>query len=234
MSWQPHLRRVAWLGSIAAALALAGCGSSSSGNGVASKSPAQILEAAMKAAKSAATMHVSGTMSDEGQPVSLDLELEAGKGGKGTIALEGLSVRLVQINGAVYMNGSEAFYRHVAGSAAAQLLRGKWLKAPASDANFASLASLTDLDKLIGSTLAAHGALVAAGTGMVRGQNVVGVTDKTKGGTLYVATTGPAYPLEIAKSGSSGGTIVFERWNKPVTLEAPVGAININQLKSAH
>jgi hypothetical protein len=27
---------------------------------------------------------------------------------------------------------------------------------------------------------------------------------------------------------------VFERWNKPVTLEAPVGAININQLKSAH
>jgi hypothetical protein len=233
MSRQPHPRRVAWLGLIAA-LALAGCGSSSSGNGVASKPPAQILDAAVKAAKSAATVHVSGSMSDEGQPVSLDLELEAGKGGKGTIALEGLSVKLIQLNGAVYMNGSEAFYRHVAGSAAAQLLRGKWLKAPASDANFASLASLTDLDKLVGSTLASHGALVAAGTSTVRGQKVVGVTDKSKGGTLYVATTGPAYPVEIAKSGSSGGTVVFERWNKPVTLEAPVGAININQLKSAH
>jgi hypothetical protein len=232
MSRPPHRRWAAWLGVPFLVVALGGCGSSSSGNGVASKTPAQILDAAVAAARSAATVHVSGSMSDEGKPVSLDLELEAGKGGKGTIALEGLSVKLVQINGAVYLNGSEAFYRHVAGATAGQLLRGKWLKAPASDVNFASLASLTDLDKLISSTLAAHGALVGAGTSTLDGHKVVGVTDRTRGGSLYVATTGAAYPLEIAKSGSSGGRITFDRWNQPVTLEAPVGALNINQLKS--
>jgi len=231
---RPSPHRGAALLCAALIAALAGCGSSSSGNGLASKSPSQIVVAAKAAAAGAATAHVSGSIVDEGKPISLNMELEAGRGGKGTIALEGLSIRLIQIGGTVFINGSDAFYRHVAGAAAAQLLRGKWLKAPASAGNFSSLASLTNLDKLIGTTLASHGALTGAGTRTVNGQKAVGVTDKTKGGTLYVAATGAAYPLEIVKAGSSGGTIVFDRWNKPVTLTAPAGAININQLQSGH
>ncbi len=68
----------------------------------------------------------------------------------------------------------------------------------------------------------------------MNGQKAVGVTDKSKGGTLYVASTGAAYPLEIAKGGASGGKIVFDRWNKPVSLSAPTEAVNINQLQSGH
>lgn len=218
-----------------AVAALAGCGSSSpAGNGVASKTPTQILAAAKAAADSAATVHVAGSLAQEGKPISLNMELEAGKGGKGTISLEGLAVKIVQIKGTVYINGSDAFYSHVAGSSAAQLLHGKWLKAPSSDGNFSSLASLTELGKLIGATLAAHGALAGAGTTTVNGQKAVGVTDKAKGGTLYVATMGKAYPLEIAKSGKSGGKIVFDRWNQAVTLTAPANAVNIDQLQSGH
>ena len=123
------------------------------------------------------------------------MELVSGKGGKGRLTLEGLTINLIQVNGAVYINGSKAFYTHVAGAAAAQLLQGKWLKAPATGGNFASLASLTELDKLVNSTLAAHGKLVSAGTSTVNGQPAVGVSDATKGGTLYVATTGTAYPI---------------------------------------
>jgi hypothetical protein len=212
---------------------LSGCGSSSpSGNGLASKSPAEIVAAAKAAAAGAASAHVAGSIVDEGKPISLDMELVAGKGGKGKLTLEGLSINLVQVNGAVYMNGSAAFYKHVAGGAAAQLLQGKWLKAPATDANFASLAQLTDLRKLIGTALASHGKLTAAPSKTIAGQKTVGVTDVTKGGTLYVASTGTAFPIEIAKSGASGGTIAFDRWNKPVTLSAPTNAINIDQLKS--
>jgi len=215
---------------------LAGCGSSasSSGNGIASKTPTEIVAAAKTAAVGAATAHVAGTVVNEGKPISLDMELVAGKGGRGKITLEGLSIDLIQINGAVYINGSTAFYRHVAGPAAAQLLHGKWLKAPASSGNFASLASLTNLGKLIDSTLASHGKLSSAGTKTISGQTAVGVTDVAKGGTLYVATTGSAYPIEIVKSGVSGGKIVFDRWNKAVTLTAPANAINVNQLQSGH
>lgn len=212
---------------------LSGCGSaSSSGNGLDSKSPAQIVAAAKAAAAGAASAHVAGSIVDEGKPISLDMELVAGKGGKGKLTLNGLSINLVQVNGAVYMNGSTAFYKQVAGDAAAQLLQGKWLKAPSSDSNFASLAQLTDLKKLIGTTLASHGKLTSAAAKTIAGQKTVGVTDATKGGTLYVASTGTAFPIEIAKTGASGGTITFDHWNKPVTLSAPTNAINIDQLKS--
>jgi hypothetical protein len=212
---------------------LAGCGSSSSGNGVASKTPTQILDAAKAASASAVSAHVAGSIVSEGKPISLDMELVAGKGGKGRIAVEGLSVDLIEVDKAVYIDGSTAFYTHLAGAAAAQLLQGKWLKAPASSANFSSFSSLTDLGKLVGSTLASHGTLSRAASATLNGQKVVGVTD-AKGGTLYVATTGTPYPIEIVKGGASGGKIVFDRWNKPVTLAPPASSVNINQLQSGH
>lgn len=212
--------------------ALSGCGSSSQGNGLSSKSPEQILAAAKAAAAGAASVHVSGSTVTEGKPISLDMELVSGKGGKGRITLEGLGIDLVEVGSAVYINGSAAFYKHVAGSAAAQLLQGKWLKAPAGSSNFASLASLTNLGRLIDTTLASHGKLARAGERTVQGKKAIGVTDTTKGGTLYVASTGTAYPLEIVKTGSAGGKIAFDRWNQPVTLTAPAGAVDINRLQS--
>jgi hypothetical protein len=214
---------------------LSGCGSSSSkSNGTASKSATEVLAAAKAAAAGAASAHVAGAIVDEGKPISLDMKLVSGKGGKGRITLEGLSIDLIQIGKSVYINGSKAFYTHVAGAAAAQLLQGKWLKAPASSSSFASLASLTNLGKLIDTTLASHGKLASTGARTINGQKAVGVTDTTKGGTLYVAATGTAYPLEIVKSGASGGKISFDHWNQPVTLNPPAGAININQLQSGH
>jgi hypothetical protein len=218
---------------VLAAAALAGCGSSSSsGNGVASKTPAQIVALAKSAAAGAATVHVAGSIVSEGKPISLDMELVAGKGGKGRLSLGELSIELIDVDRAVYINGSAAFYSHFVGAAAARLLQGKWLKASAASGVLASLASLTELGKLIDSTLASHGALSPAGTTTVNGQSAVGVTDLAKSGTLYVATTGTAYPIELLKAGAEGGKIVFDRWNQPVSLAVPANAININQLQS--
>jgi hypothetical protein len=218
-----------------AVVALAGCGGSgSSGNGVASKPPTQIIAAAKSACASAKTAHISGSIVSGGKPISLDMKLVAGKGGEGQIVLEGLSIKLIDVGQAVYMNGSTAFYEHIAGSAAAQLLQGKWLEVPASNGGFASLSSLTDLSKLIDTTLAAHGKLANAGTTTIDGQRAVGVTDSAKGGTLYVATSGTPFPLEVIEHGANGGKIVFDEWNEPVRLIAPADSIDIAQLQSAH
>jgi hypothetical protein len=218
-----------------AATLLAGCGSSSSsGNGVASKTPTQIIAAAKAATEGAVSAHVAGSIVSEGKPIALDMELLANKGGKGRITVEGLTVNLIEVDKAVYINGSTAFYKHLAGSAAATLLQGKWLKAPASSQNFASFSALTDLGKLVDSTLAAHGSLARAKDSTVGGQKVVGLTDAAKGGTLYVAGTGAPYPVELVKTGADGGKIVFDRWNKPVTLAPPANSVNINQLQSGH
>lgn len=228
---RPALTAALLLLALALALAIAGCGGSSSGNGVESKSASQILETAKAAASKAASVHIAGSINSGGKPISLDMELLAGKGGKGKISQEGFTINLVQTGGAVYINGSSAFYRHVSGSAAAQLLQGKWLKAPANSGELASLASLTDLSKLIDTALANHGALTKGSTTTIAGQKAIALKDTSKGGTLYVATTGKPYPLEITKAGKESGKVVLDRWDQPVKLTAPAGAIDISKLQ---
>jgi hypothetical protein len=217
-----------------AAIALAGCGSSgsSSSNGIASKTPAEILTAATAAANGASSVHVSGSIVSGGSPITLDLELVAGKGGRGQISEDGLSFNLIQVDGTAYISGSPAFYSHFGGPAAEKLLAGKWLKAPASSGSFSSLGSLTDLNQLLDTTLSNHGALTKGPTTTINGQPALSVSDASHGGALYVATTGKPYPIEISKAGKTGGKITFDRWNAPVKLTAPTNAIDLSQLES--
>jgi hypothetical protein len=214
---------------------IAGCGSSSgsSENGVAAKSPTEILAATKAAADSASAVHVSGSLVSGGAPITLDLNLVAGKGGKGSISENGLSFELIQVGNYAYISGSSKFYEHFAGAAAAQLLQGKWLKAPAATGSFATLASLTDLRKMVDAALAQHGTLTKGSKTTISGQAVVPVIDAAQSGTLYVATTGQPYPIQISKSGAGGGSVVFNNWNQPVTLTAPKNAISLSELQHA-
>lgn len=211
---------------------LAGCGGSkSSSNGVASKSADKIVAAAKAAADGATSVHASGSGSDNGVPLVINLHIVAGKGGKGSLSEHGLSFDLVRIGPTAYIRGSKAFYKRFAGAAAAQLLQGKWLKASALTGQLASLTPLTDLTKFFDNALGNHGTLQKTGTTTVHGVPVVGVKDTTKGGILYVATSGTAFPIEVTKGGSSGGTLTFDQWNQPVTLTAPPNAVDISKLK---
>jgi hypothetical protein len=221
-----------------AAGTLAGCGgSSSSGNGVASKTPTEILASAKALADAAGTVHVSGSIVTGRSPITLDLLLASAKGGRGRLSENGLSFELIELYGTVYIKGSPAFYRAIAGPTATQLLQGKWLKAPANSGGLASLSGLTNLRALVDSALSGHQALAKGTSTTVNGQKVIGVNDSTRGGTLYVATTGPPYPIEITTTGTTGGPsgrVLFDHWNSPVTLTAPADAIDITQLRSGH
>jgi hypothetical protein len=211
--------------------ALAGCGGSS-GNGVASKGATEIVDESKLAADGATSVHVSGSVNSAGSPVTLDLNLAAGKGGKGEISQNGFTFKLILVGDTAYISGGSAFYRHLGGAAAAQLLAGKWLKVPATTGEFASFSSLTDMRKLIDTTLASHGTLKKGATTSVSGQSAIAVTDSAKGGTLYVATTGKPFPLQISKGGSESGTISFGRWNEPIAIAAPSSSVNLAELKS--
>jgi len=221
-------------GPLLLALSLVACGSSASSNDIASKSAPEILAATKLAAEDARTVHVSGTIDNGGRPVTLDVNLRAGKGARGRISENGVSFELIQTGGSVYIKGSPAFYRRVGGATAAQLLQGKWLKAPANSAEFASLSSFTNLRDLVDTALTTEGKLAKSGTTTVNGQPAVGLTNTSKGGTLYVATSGPPYPIEITKTGANGGKISFDRWNQPVTLAPPADALDITKLQSGH
>jgi hypothetical protein len=221
------------LGLIALAAVLAGCGSSSSGNGVASRSASEIFAASQAAATSASSVHVAGALSSNGTPLTLDLDLASGHGGRGKVSQGGLAFELLVLDNTVYIKGSPSFYSHFGGAAAAQLFQGKWLRAPVSGGELASLASLTNFGKLIDQSLANHGALIKGPVTTVDGQSVIELRDAAHDGSLYVATSGHPYPVEVVKRGSEPGRITFSRWNEPVSLSAPAGAIDLSQLEHA-
>lgn len=212
--------------------ALVGCGSSSSGNGVESKSAEEIVKEAKSAADEASSVHVSGSVTASGSPVTLDLSLATGKGATGQISQSGSTFKLIIDGSNAYISGSDAFYRKLGGAAASQLLAGKWLKVPVSTPEFASFDSLTNMRKLLDAALAGHGTLQKGSTTTIGGQSAIAVNDTTRGGTLYVATTGKPYPLQISKSGAEAGKITFDKWDEPVTISAPANSVNLSELKS--
>jgi hypothetical protein len=156
------------------------------------------------------------------------MTLVANRGAKGSLSLDGASFEVVAIGHTVYISGSRSFWRRFAGPAAS-LFAGKWLKAPMSG-QFGSISQLTNLSQLFGKLLSSHAVVTKAALTTVAGQRVVPLTDKTNGGTLYIAVNGPAYPIEIYKPGANGGHFYFSRFNRVVTLQAPAHAIDIAKL----
>lgn len=225
---KPRLALIA-LSSVLTAGLLAACGGSSSENGVASKSPDEIVTAASNAVNQASSMHVAGSIVSSGVPLSLNLNLVSGKGGRGEMSESGLVFRIVDVGQTIYIQGTPAFWQHFGGAAAARVLSGRWLKAPASG-QFASIAELTNMQALMSQLLRSHGSLSKGSVTTVRGKKAVAVSDKTRGGTLYIAATGHPYPIEIRKLGDSGGQIVFDRFNQQVSLAPPTNAIDLSQL----
>lgn len=236
------MTRAASLALALAALLLAGCGSSpTADNGVAAKSGAEILAAARSAAERAATVHVAGSILSAGKPISLNMELVADKGGQGRLTHGDLEIELVALNKATYASGNAAFYERFVGAGAAARLRGSWLRQASARGPLRSLAALADLHQLIDIALDGHGALSRGRATKIDGRSAVAVADRDRGGTLYVATTGIPYPLEITEPGTQAGslepgagagTLVFDRWNEPATINPPTHIVNVDQLQS--
>jgi hypothetical protein len=248
------IRRTASAVAVAAvaAVAVSACGSSSGGssststsassssgsggapsNGITSKSADQILTTSITAAEAAKSVHVMGAIKSGGQSVGLDLQIVQGKGASGTIAEGSASFKLVDVGGNFYMQPDQAFLLKFAHTkAAADLFKGKWLKGSSTDANFASFGELTSIKTLMGSLTKAHGTLTKGATSTLGGQSVIALKS-SKGGTMYVATTGQPYPLQVSKdSGGQSGKVTFSDYNKAFAITAPTNSISIDQLQS--
>ena len=218
---------------VLAGLLLAGCGShgsSANSNGEASKSADKVLADAKAAVDSASSARVSGNILSGGTPIKLDLSMANGQA-KGSMSTSGLSFNLIRIGNTAYIQGSDDFYKHFAGAAIAQLLHGKWLKASITSGRFASFEPLTNVRLLFDKVASNHGKLANDGAKTFDGQKVVEIRDTSDNSKLYVSATGTAYPVAIVGGKKSqSGTITFSDWNKPLSVSAPKGAIDISKL----
>lgn len=214
------------------ALLSTGCGSKhgAASNGESAKTAAQIIADVEAATKSATAVHIAGSGSNGGTTLMINLHLVAGKGGEGFVSLGGIGFDIVRIGAKAYFKGGPAFLKHYGGTVAAQLFKGKWFVAPADSGDFASFTPLTDLDKLTAEILSSHGALKKGAETTIDGQPAIAIVDTAKGGTIYVATTGKPYPLELTAASGSAGTITFTGWDQPSALVAPKGAIDYSKL----
>jgi hypothetical protein len=96
-----------------------------------------------------------------------------------------------------------------------------------------TLGEVTDIDGLMGqvTSSASHGKLANDGETTYKGQEVVVIRDTSDGSKLYVAATGPPYPVAIvAGKTADTGTVTFDGWNESVEISAPQGALDISKL----
>ena len=216
------------------ALLAGGCGSSGQkSNGVEDKTAHEIVQSAATAAKSASSVHISGSI-DAGGPVTIDLTLAKNQGGKGEIKTNGMSFQIISTGGKVYFKTDAAALQKLTGAGiAGQLLAGRWIVAPSSLGQVSSFDALTNLTKLFNSLTTSLGVLQKGDTTKINGQPAIAVTSTRKGGggTLYVATTGQPYPLQLQGSKGNAGTITFDKWDEPVTISPPANPVDFSKLK---
>ena len=208
---------------------LASSGGGGTPNAQQSDHAAALVASARRAIASASSVFVTGSVDSGGQVIGLRLKLVNGQGGEGTITARGASIQLIVVHGRGYMTTTAAGWRRLAGANGAEigaLLNGSWISLPPTG-EFSSLFKLTSQNVLFAHLLASHGTFVRGSTTTLDGEHVISVTNTATGGTLYIATTGPPYPVEITKSGPNAGTVRFSNENQPVHLAAPPHSISL-------
>jgi hypothetical protein len=219
------VRRLAAVGLATFALVAAGCASAApkpsgpASNGVASKSPAQILAAAQKATISARTVRIVGSGTFNGNAIELDIVAGHGAGG-GTVSEGGATLDTVLAAKEIYLKATEASWMTLTHQQAiAKLLANRWVDAPSTTASFSTITNIFDLRQLV-SNLHGSGAVTKGKVTNLHGRPVVALVDSA-GSILYVATTGKPY-IEAIKAGKkSTGAVDFEQYNTATPPAAP-------------
>lgn len=222
---------------LVALLCVAGCGGgsgSSSTNqpsGEATKPANQVVKDAVNAAEAASSVHITGRVVDSGKQIGVDLSLVRGKGATGTVTFRGAEVDVVLVGGTGYLRAGSDFWQQVPhASLFAPLLADKWLKIPTNNAQVGSFLGVANEKKLF-DKLTVHGEITNRGATTYKGQSVVAVNDARKHATLYVAASGTPYPVAFVKTARpNAGALMFDNWDRSVTLTAPKGALDLSQL----
>jgi hypothetical protein len=204
-------------------LSIAACGSSGSVGSQATPSGRSLESDAAAALRAAHSVKLSGTITDNGKIVRIDLGFFRSGAVGGSIGGQftgssSISLDLIVTGGAAYLLVNKQYFNSVlrlggVPASACATLCGKYLKLPARQFKSFDLNGLTNHTfdpkiKLSGTVT----------TSTINGQPAYRLSD-TVGNYLYVAKNGTHYPIEITRPGS--GTVVFSEWNSVPPISAP-------------
>lgn len=202
-------------------------------NGIADKQPAQIVAAAAKALASAGSVHVTGTVRESGARYTFDLVLERAAA-KGSMTAPMLGIKNAQFDfvvaaGKLFIRSS-TLWRKVGGTAAAQLLNNRWVVLPKASFRDFRFRSIRVFARSIHS--GSPGKPRRAGpVTMINGHPAIPV--RSGDSIVYVATTGPPFPLRAMPSthAAGQGVVDFTAYNAPVKIGPPPNAVDLSQLR---
>ena len=190
---------------------------------LASLTPAQIATRAVADLKTVTSVHVTGSGTDSGQQVRLDLRLARGRGCRGRITLVGKgSFRMIVIGAVAWIKPNVMFWKTYGGANAAALkvLSGKWLKTT-SRSNLGSLAQICQ-PRLLARNFGDLGILVSKARTTISGQPALRLSARSKArGAIFVSDSGSPEFLRVIDGGSQGGQLDFTGYGAPVSLSAP-------------
>jgi len=226
-------RRLVYAIAAAAAALVAGCGGATSSssaptasptpssNGVADLPPTEILAKAKAALKGADSVHLKGAGGTGSERVEFDIKYTRSNGSAGTVAIAGQQLEIIQTAGTAYVKADAAFWQSQTGSSEiAKLLGGKYLSGPANDPKLKDLAAFGDLQSFADQLLKPEGKITKGEQKTIRGIATIGLVDNSSnGGTLYIATVGEPYPIQV--SSTKDGTLDFLEYGEPVEITAP-------------
>jgi hypothetical protein len=203
------------------AVAVSGCGRATTAtgtttNGLEKKSAADVLQAAAAALSAARSVHVVLT----GPSGHVDVRMQGGSS-TGTVTQADVRVRITIVGGAGYVKTDRAGLKMIGAPQPVQRHdAGRWVKDPAPAHDFTGLT----LASLPAELTAYYGPLepdVRQAT--LDGRKVV-IVSWRNGSQMYVANTGPAYPLRAEFNGQHPGSFDFTEYGARFHITAPRSA----------
>jgi hypothetical protein len=186
-------------------------------NGLEHQSAAKVARAADEAFKAANTVHVQGTFLADNRTEKFDLRYEGGST-SGTFTVNGATIQMITVDDNAYLKAGKHGWAAMGNPPDAQgMLANKWVKSGSAKQMLTPFSLATFASELTAEEFA-HGGTVTQST--LAGQKVVVVT-YPDGSKLYVANTGPAYPLRFDATGSVGGRRDFNQYGATFHITAP-------------
>jgi hypothetical protein len=209
-------------------LVLAGCGGGTSTNGLEDRSPAQIQEEAAAAITGAKGVHVKGTGGIiDSTPAQFDLRIQNGSS-SGTITLEGAHFEITRVGEVIYVKADEAALESLGVPPEMHGLGAdRWLKLAPQEASGLEGFSLDSFAQQLTTN---ESPLETEVEQTELGDRRVVVISQENGSRLYIANTGPAYPIRGELKGANEGRIDFSEYGVDFQITAPENYVELGEL----
>ncbi len=194
----------------------------------------QIAARATADLKTVASVHITGSGTDSGQTVGMNLTLGT-RGCKGTLSIKGEgSFALLKIGKKVWIKPDKQFWKYAAGSspdpAVMQLVSGKYVEPSAKGSSglgsLGEICNPSQFASIFGSKLAG---LVKGATTTIAGQPALQIKDTGDPDSAYVTIS--ARPEFLRLDAGRSGKFDFSRYDAPLNLTPPPASQTLDGAK---